>query len=162
MKKFIALILSLTFVLTLDGCGKATGSGESVVGGADVSETESDIIIEPEQTQQAVVVDELPDEGAIIVTNIFTTQSKSLSDNDGLTITDILESDSWNTEGTSDCMSNIEVTMSGTIYKYHSDCGTFNDSINQRSLSLDEKTQNLVNNILENYISLTSEDVQME
>lgn len=162
MKKLIAMILLLIFVLALAGCGKTTGSGEPVAGGADMPNTESDIIIEPEQTQQAVIVDELPDEEAIIVTNIFTNESKSLSDDDGLTITDILESASWNIEGTSDCMSNIEVTISGTIYKYHSDCGTFNDNVSQRSLSLDEKTKNLVNTILENYISLTSEDTPME
>ena len=60
MKKLIALILSLTFVLALAGCGKTTGSGDPVVGGgepvaggADMPSVENDGVIQTEQTQPA-------------------------------------------------------------------------------------------------------------
>ena len=53
MKKLIALILSLTFILTLVGCGKTTGSGEPIAGGADMSTVENDGVIQMEQTQPA-------------------------------------------------------------------------------------------------------------
>ncbi len=106
--------------------------------------------------------DELSDEEAFVVKNIFTGESKPLSANDGLALVDILESDSWNTEGTTDCFSNIEVIINGVTYKYHSDCGTFNDNVNQRHLSLDVKTNNAVNAILEEYVSLTATEVPIE
>ena len=106
--------------------------------------------------------DELPDEEAFVVKNIFTGESKPLSVNDAFALADILESDSWNTEGTTDCFSNMEVLINGTTYKYHSVCGTFNDNVNQRYLSLDEKTNNAVNAILEEYVSLTATDVPIE
>ena len=106
--------------------------------------------------------DELPDEEAIVVKNVFTGESKPISANDGLDLADILESDSWNTEGTTDCFSNIEIIINGLTYKYHSDCGTFNDNVNQRYLSLDAKTKSLVNAILAEYVSLTATEVPVE
>ncbi|MGN0307737.1 MAG: hypothetical protein ACI4DN_05930 [Lachnospiraceae bacterium] len=74
----------------------------------------SELIIEPVATEPN---DELPDEEAFVVTNVFTAESKSLLADDGLTIADILGSDSWNTEGTTDGMSNIEITINGETYK---------------------------------------------
>lgn len=106
--------------------------------------------------------DELPEEEAFVVTNVFTAESKPLLANDGLTIADILGSGSWNTEGTTDCMSNIEITINGTTYKYHSDCGTFNDNVNQQYLSLDDDIKENVNAILAEYISLTATEVPIE
>ena len=106
--------------------------------------------------------DELPDEEAIVINNIFTGESKLISANNGINLADIIESDSWNTEGTTDCFSNIEIIINGVTYKYHSDCGTFNDNVNQRYLSLDTKTQNVVNAILAEYVSLTATEVLIE
>ena len=51
------------------------------------------------------------------------------------------------------------VGRNGTTYKYHSDCGTFNDKINQKHLSLDEDTKVVINNILVEYISLATEEL---
>lgn len=58
MKKMIALILSLTFVLALVGCGKTTGSGEPTAGGANTPNIENNEVVEREQTQPAVADDE--------------------------------------------------------------------------------------------------------
>ena len=62
MKKVIVLILSLTFVLALAGCGKTTGSGAPVRGGADMPTVENDGVIQTEQTQPAVTEDDAPSE----------------------------------------------------------------------------------------------------
>lgn len=60
----------------------------------------------------------------------------------------------WNDEGTTDCLSNCEIILNGKSYKYHSDCGTFNDIINQTNLSMSDEKKKVVNNILEKYITL--------
>lgn len=106
--------------------------------------------------------DELPDKEAFSVTNVFVNESKSLLANDGATIEGILEKGSWNTEGTTDCLSNIEIEIKGTIYKYHSECGTFNDKVNQRYLSLDDITKEKINSIISEYISLVTEEAPIE
>lgn len=69
MKRLIALILSLTIVLALAGCGKTTGDGEPVVGGgepvaggADMPTVGNDEVIETEQAQPAVTEDVAPTE----------------------------------------------------------------------------------------------------
>ena len=106
--------------------------------------------------------DELPDKKAFSVTNVFVNESKSLLANDGATIEGILEKGSWSTEGTTDCLSNIEIEIKGTIYKYHSECGTFNDKVNQRYLSLDDITKEKINSIISEYISLVTEEAPIE
>ena len=52
MKKLIALILLLTFVLALVGCDKSTGGGEPVAGGADMPNIENNSTIETDQSFQ--------------------------------------------------------------------------------------------------------------
>lgn len=47
----------------------------------------------------------------------------------------------------------VEIIYNGETYQYHSDCGTFNDSLNQRSLSLDDESKEKVNSLW--YNSLT-------
>jgi len=106
--------------------------------------------------------DELPDEEAFVVKNIFPGESEPLSANERIVLADILESDSWKTEATTDCLNNIEVVINGATYKYHSDCGTFNDNVNRRHLSLDAKTKNVVNVILAEYVSLAAVEVPIE
>ena len=65
-------------------------------------------------------------------------------------------------EGTADCANNIEITINGEIYNYHSDCGTFNDNIKQQSLSLDDTTKEKVNVMIAEYISLTATEIIVE
>lgn len=99
----------------------------------------------------------------IIIKNIFTGEETSLTVNEGTkTITNLLSSDLWNTEGTTDCLGNIEIIINGEIYKYHSDCGTFNDSTKQRYLSLDDASKEKVNAIIGEHISLASTEDSAE
>ena len=60
MKKIIVLIFSLTFVLTLASCGKTTGSGNPVAGGADMPTVENNEVIGTEHSQPAVTEDVAP------------------------------------------------------------------------------------------------------
>ncbi len=90
-----------------------------------------------------------------MVTDISSGESYLLSENDGATISDILENGVWNTEGTADCLNNIELVINGETYYYHSDCGTFNDNKNQRSLTIGTDTKEMINTLLEEYISLS-------
>lgn len=69
MKKLIALILLLTFVLALVGCDKSTGGGEPVAGGADMPNIENNSTIETEQTQPAVTDNEKWDMVPMVMVN---------------------------------------------------------------------------------------------
>ena len=98
-------------------------------------------------------------EDTFTVTNRLTGESNTLLASDGLVIKDVLEKSTWNIKGTVECVSNIEVIIKGVTYKYHSDCGTFNDSLNQRSLCLNSEGKEKVNAIFAEYVSLTSEEI---
>lgn len=74
---------------------------------------------------------------------------------------DFTQSSDWN-KGTTDCFSNCEIEINGEVFRYHSDCGTFNDNEKDRSLTVDEETKTLINNILSNYIDLSSKEVPIE
>ena len=90
-------------------------------------------------------------------------ENANITENEDIrTISNILCGDAWNTEGTTDCLSNIEITINEETYKYHSDCGTFNDNVNQNYLSLDDERKAVVNAIFSEYISLTATEVPAE
>ena len=76
-----------------------------------------------------------------------------LSAEDAAVVADLVGSGSW-MEGTGDCSNDCIIFMDGEEIKYHSDCGTFNDTVNEKSLHLTEEQQAEVNAILEKYISL--------
>lgn len=99
----------------------------------------------------------------INIQNIFTLESANITEAEDITtISTILFSGSWNSEGTTDCLCNIQITIDETTYLYHSECGTFNDNINQSYLSLDDEAKNVVNELLEKYISLASTEMPAE
>lgn len=66
MRKYIAFVLALVCVLSLVGCGKTTGSGDLVAGGADMPTVENDGVIQTEQTLQAQM--EIPSMSAETIT----------------------------------------------------------------------------------------------
>lgn len=90
----------------------------------------------------------------ISIHNVFTGENANITENEDIrTISNILCGDAWNTEGTTDCLSNIEITINEETYKYHSDCGTFNDNVNQNYLSLDDERKAVVNAFFRVYIT---------
>ena len=68
-------------------------------------------------------------------------------------IAGLVESGRW-MEGTGDCANDCIIFMDGEKINYHSDCGTFNDTVNEKRLHLTEEQQAEVNAILEKYIVL--------
>ena len=80
-------------------------------------------------------------------------EADNLSAEDAVLIGDLVESGNW-MEGTDDCLNDCIIFMDGEEIKYSSDCGTFNDTVNEKSLHLTEEQQAAVNAILEKYIAL--------
>ena len=89
-------------------------------------------------------------------TDIFAGETSPLLKDDVLFISSLLEENSWETGATADCLNNIQLIIDSKTYFYHSDCGTLNDNINQRSMTLDDTTKNELNTVLAKYISLLS------
>ena len=82
-----------------------------------------------------------------------------LSSKDAAVIVELFERVSWR-EGTSDCANDCLLIIDDDEIQYHSDCGTFNDEVNEKSLQLTEKQQVEVNAILEKYIALGMDDIK--
>ncbi len=76
-----------------------------------------------------------------------------LSQKDSSYITKLLENKTWE-DGTADCINDCMVIQGNKTLYYHSDCGTFNDTENEKSLSLSNEEKKRVNIILEQYIRL--------
>ena len=85
----------------------------------------------------------------------------TLSTEDALIFHAFIETGEWD-EGTSDCLNNCEIIFDGNTIRYHSDCGTFNDSVYNRHITLSEEDKLEVNAILEKYISLQAEEMPVE
>ena len=77
-----------------------------------------------------------------------------LEKTDAETISQILSADSWVADST-DCLSDYIVTLDGRTIYYHSDCGTFNERLEQshQSLHLSETDRATVNDIIRAVIS---------
>ena len=84
---------------------------------------------------------------------ISSDKSAKLSEEEAKVIFEILENGEW-TNDLSACASDCSLVVSGNTLTYHFECGTFNDSQNQKSLTTDEDTKKVINNILENYVTL--------
>ena len=82
-----------------------------------------------------------------------------LSSKDAAVIVELFERVSWR-EGTSDCANDCLLIIDDDEIQYHSDCGTFNDEVNEKSLHLTEEQQAEVNAILEKYIALGMDDIK--
>ena len=110
---------------------------------------------EKDATQQETFVD-------MQVSDILNgSSSVTISREDASALRAFFESGGWN-EGTSDCLDNYELIFDGNIVRYHSDCGTFNDFVNNRHIELSEENKAEVNVILEKYISLQAEEMPLE
>lgn len=76
-------------------------------------------------------------------------------------IAELVERGSW-TGALSDCASDCVLTINTESFLYHSDCGTFNDNINGKSLTLTDAQRETVNQILESYITLGTTIIEVE
>ena len=82
----------------------------------------------------------------VSIHNVFTGENANITENEDIrTISNILCGDSWNTRRVQlIVLSNIEITINEETYKYHSDCGTFNDNVIRNYLSLDDERKAVV------------------
>ena len=69
-------------------------------------------------------------------------------------IADIIENDTWNTEGTAECANDCKLIIDERTYYYHSECGTFNDKENNQNLPVTAEEKESINAILAQYITL--------
>lgn len=125
-----------------------------------------------EETEvKSLSAEQIPDEKTVTkqetladmqVSNILSGSGPvTISEEDALIFRTFCESGAW-AEGTSDCLDNCELVFGGNTVRYHSDCGTFNDSVYNRHLSLSEEDKSEVNRILEKYLSLQTEEMPIE
>ncbi len=83
--------------------------------------------------------------------------TNSISDDHADRIASVLSDESRFSDGTGDCLNDCVVAVNGTVYYYHSDCGTFNDNANNRSFTLTEAEKEEINGILSQYITVGSD-----
>ncbi len=154
MKKLLALFWVLTCMLSLVACDKATGSEEPVIDGevSDIPEIDKNVSGETEQTQQAIV-----ESRSGTITRIDEDKIYDLTEEEVKIIADIIENGTWNTEGTAECANDCKLIIDERTYYYHSECGTFNDKVNNQNLSVTAKEKESINVILAHYITLGSE-----
>lgn len=67
------------------------------------------------------------------------------------TIADIIAKAKW-VDGTSDCLNDVMIKLDEEIIYYHFDCGTLNDTVNNRSFTLPEVDQRVLSEIMFRYI----------
>jgi hypothetical protein len=147
-------ILRKTFVevkLTINGVLKETGSEETVTGGAvsDMLDVGENISGETEQTQQGIA-----ESISASVSNVEEGKIYDLTEEEAKIIADIIENGVWSTEGTAECDNDCKLIIDGRTYYYHSECGTFNDEVNNQNLSVTEYEKESINEILAHYITL--------
>lgn len=154
MKKLLALFGVLICMLSLVACDKAAGSEEPVTDGAvsGILEVGKNVSGETEQVQQTVV-----ESRGGTITRIDEEKNYDLSEEEAKIITDIIEKGTWSTEGTADCANDCKLIIDERTYYYHSECGTFNDKVNNQNLSVTAKEKESINVILAHYIILGSE-----
>lgn len=101
-------------------------------------------------------------------------EAAELSEEDAEILTRVLSGGAW-TDGTTDCASDCTVGLDGRWFRYHSECGTFNEIIipdlpslssappppdDGKSLSLADAERAAVNALLEKYITLGPDIVE--
>lgn len=111
--------------------------------------------VNPEQEVMEILVSK------VSVASKFTAPEEKiyfgLMPEEGETVETLLKNGEWK-DGTADCFNDCVVLVNGDEISYHSDCGTFNDSSNERHLELTESDKEALNEILQRYITLGPEE----
>lgn len=133
MKKCTAWCLVLAIALFLVGCGNTDSEGK-------ISET-------------GISIDENKPTWAVDSVNSNDTAHPCLSPEDAVVLEELLASDNWIPD-VGNC--GVDVTLIGDAYQlsYHSECGTFNDLTNHRSLQLNEHDKDSFNELLSKYVDI--------
>ena len=138
MKKYLSILIAIFCFVGMAGCQQ------------------------PEPSKTAEIIDEnvpnviLPRE---IEVTTLAGETVFLSSEDAEVLLEILENGEWYDEPT-ECFSDCQILIGDNRLTYHSECGTFNGSFrgeniyHRGSLMTDDETQQLMNSILEQYVTL--------
>ena len=166
MKNRLVVVLAILFVLMITGCGNSNNAEES--NGADsqtvdnTNQTDTDTIstldgVTMEEAEYSDAEASMTSQKDISVASVWDRERVvKLSAEDAALFAELMESGSW-MEGTGECLDDCIIFMDREEIHYHSDCGTFNDTVNEKRLHLTEEQQAEVNAALEKYIKLGSE-----
>lgn len=81
-------------------------------------------------------------------------QAVALEEQDATAIFTLLYSADWNTGGAYNCENDVLLTVAGQEIYYHSECGRFNDLVNQCSYRVYDIQAEAINDILSSYVDL--------
>lgn len=148
MKKLTAIFLILVFILALTACGVTKGSGEPVASKS--TNTHSNIETANTELSQPANIETMSG----TVSHVGTETAYELTAEEIQLFIDIIKNDNWNTNGTADCFSDCKLIINGETYYYHSDCGTWNDNLNNQCLTVTDPEKETINTVLSQYITL--------
>lgn len=109
-----------------------------------------DIPQDEEEEQEESIVLKYTNSLGVVENGIIYSEAE-ISDDHAVILANILNNVKWN-EGTSDCLNDVMIKLDDTIIYYHFDCGTLNDTENNRSFTLSEKNQRTLSEIMFRYI----------
>ncbi len=120
-------------------------------------ELESDPVLDGSVSGASTTDTELPPTAELksaggVISCIRTEKTYELTAEEAETIMTIIENGDWNEDGTSDCFSDCKLTVNGETYYYHSDCGTLNDTLNNRCLTVTDTEKEMINGMLSQVI----------
>lgn len=145
-----AIVLVLVFIVALTACGETKGNGNSLADGTEAYISNSDTGTAETEPLQS----EDPETMSGIVSHVGTDKAHELTAEEIEQITAIIENDNWNTEGTADCANDCKLIIDGETYYYHSECGTLNDHLNDRRLTVTDTEKENINAVLGQYVTL--------
>ena len=152
-KKWTAIVLALIFILALTACGETKENRGSIAEGTESCISHSDTgtaEAEPPRLEDTEIV-------RGIVSRVGTDQTYELTAEETKEIAAMIENSDWNTEGTADCANDCKFIIDGETYYYHSECGTLNDNLNDRCLTLIDAEKETINAALSRYVTLDIE-----
>ena len=148
MKKLTAIFSVIVFILALSACEETKETGEPI--GTNSYRSGSDTIIaasEPPQSEDTEAVS-----GTVF--HVGADKAYALTAEEIEQIAAIIETGNWNSEGTSDCVNDCKLIINGETYYYHSECGTWNDKLHDRCLSVTNAEKEKINAVLSQYVTL--------
>lgn len=152
------LLLILVFVcIFLSGCGK---NSEADNNKSDDFQKEALILDTKSDAESEIACNQVVSISVVAILKADDNPN-DLSSEDSGEIQKIIDEGIWENDATAECINDCLLTVDGDDIYYHSECGTFNDKVNQRNFTLDEKTREEVNGILEKYITLGSVETPM-
>lgn len=122
-------------------------------------ELESDPVLGGSVSGASTTDTELPPSAELntvsgIISRVGTEKTYDLTAEEAEKIMIIIENGDWNNDGTADCANDCKLMVNGQTYYYHSDCGTLNDTLNNRCLTVTEAEKESINGVLGQYITL--------